>query len=78
MKQLWAPWRMVYIDQDSIETGCIFCNQSRGVEESPVVYYSRLEQGRWWDRLFFSVTGIQWSRNDRPGLRYEWSLSLLR
>ena len=34
MKQLWAPWRMVYIDHDSIETGCIFCNQSRGVEES--------------------------------------------
>jgi protease IV len=49
-----------------------------GLEESPVVYYSRLEQERWWDRLFFSVTGIQWSRNDRPGLRYEWSLSLLR
>jgi protease-4 len=49
-----------------------------GLEESPVVYYSRLEQERWWDRLFFSVTGIQWSGGDRPGLRYEWSLSLLR
>ena len=34
MKQLWAPWRMVYIDQGSIETGCIFCNQKRGAEES--------------------------------------------
>ena len=33
MKQLWAPWRMVYIDQDFIETGCIFCNRS-GVQES--------------------------------------------
>jgi ATP adenylyltransferase len=33
MKQLWAPWRMVYIDQDSMETGCIFCNRS-GVKES--------------------------------------------
>lgn len=32
MKQLWAPWRMVYIDRDSIETGCIFCNRS-GVQE---------------------------------------------
>ena len=49
-----------------------------GLEESPVIYYSRLEQVRWWDRLFFSVTGIQWSGSDRPGLRYEWSLSLLR
>ncbi|MPZ77926.1 MAG: HIT domain-containing protein [Deltaproteobacteria bacterium] len=32
MKQLWAPWRMAYIDQDSKETGCIFCNT--GVQES--------------------------------------------
>jgi protease IV len=49
-----------------------------GLEESPVVYYSRLEQERWWGRLFFSLTGIQWAGSDRPGLRYEWSLSLLR
>jgi protease-4 len=49
-----------------------------GLEESPVLYYSRLEQERWWDKLFFSVTGRQWSGIDRPGLRYEWSLSLLR
>jgi protease-4 len=49
-----------------------------GLEESPVLYYSRLEQERWWGRLFFSLTGIQWSGSDRPGLRYEWSLSLLR
>ena len=49
-----------------------------GLEESPVLYYSRLEQERWWDKLFFSLTGRQWSGSDRPGLRYEWSLSLLR
>jgi protease IV len=48
-----------------------------GLEESPVLYYSRLEQERWWDKLFFSLTGRQWSGSDRPGLRYEWSLSLL-
>jgi protease IV len=49
-----------------------------GLEESPVLYYSRLEQERWWDKMFFSLTGRQWSGSDRPGLRYEWSLSLLR
>jgi protease-4 len=49
-----------------------------GLEESPVLYYSRLEQERWWDKLFFSLTGRQWSGIDRSGLRYEWSLSLLR
>ncbi|MBI2534128.1 MAG: HIT domain-containing protein [Deltaproteobacteria bacterium] len=27
MKQLWAPWRMVYIDQGSKESGCIFCDK---------------------------------------------------
>lgn len=29
MKQLWAPWRMAYIDQDAKETGCIFCTKFR-------------------------------------------------
>jgi len=30
MKQLWAPWRMAYVDQNSKEAGCIFCNKLQG------------------------------------------------
>ena len=29
MKQLWAPWRMTYIDQGVKESGCIFCEKYR-------------------------------------------------
>lgn len=29
MKQLWAPWRMTYIDNPK-EAGCIFCDKVRG------------------------------------------------
>lgn len=29
MKQLWAPWRMSYIDQGAKEEGCIFCTHYR-------------------------------------------------
>lgn len=29
MKQLWAPWRMAYIDQETKEEGCIFCTHYR-------------------------------------------------
>ena len=27
MKQLWAPWRMAYIDQGLKDQGCIFCTK---------------------------------------------------
>jgi len=27
VKQLWAPWRMAYIDQGSKESSCIFCDK---------------------------------------------------
>ena len=27
MKQIWAPWRMAYVDQSARENGCIFCRK---------------------------------------------------
>lgn len=29
MKQLWAPWRMAYIDEGAKDEGCIFCTKYR-------------------------------------------------
>lgn len=29
MKQLWAPWRMAYIEANAKELGCIFCSKYR-------------------------------------------------
>ena len=29
MKQLWAPWRMAYIEDDAKESACIFCTKPR-------------------------------------------------
>jgi ATP adenylyltransferase len=29
VRQLWAPWRMVYIDQGDKDEGCIFCTKPR-------------------------------------------------
>jgi ATP adenylyltransferase len=30
VKQLWAPWRLAYIESDGKENGCIFCSKPRG------------------------------------------------
>lgn len=33
MKQLWAPWRMAYIEQETKELGCIFCMKPRAADQ---------------------------------------------
>jgi ATP adenylyltransferase len=32
MKQLWAPWRITYIEEGFKETGCIFCTKFQNVD----------------------------------------------
>ena len=32
MKQLWAPWRMAYIQEGAKEDGCIFCTKFRNAD----------------------------------------------
>src|SRR5436190_18846709 len=49
-----------------------------GLEANPAVYYSRAEQERWWEKMFFGVFGRRLPTGERGWLRYEWSPSLLR
>jgi len=49
-----------------------------GIEAEPAVYYSRTEQGRWWERFTFGVFGWRFPRGETAWLRYEWSPALLR
>lgn len=42
MKQLWAPWRLEYVQQADEEVGCLFClAASSGDEERLVVHRGR-------------------------------------
>ena len=43
MQQLWAPWRMAYIDDDAKEPGCIFCTkyQQSDLKAGLVLSHSR-------------------------------------
>ncbi len=49
-----------------------------GLEPNPAVYYSRMPQERWWEKLFFGVFGRKLPSGERGWLRYEWSPSLLQ
>jgi len=46
MKQLWAPWRMAYINGDDKHAGqgCIFCLQNRSAEDEERLVLHRGEQ----------------------------------
>jgi len=48
-----------------------------GLEPQPVVYYSRSEEQRWWERMFMAFFGIRLPKGQAGWLRYEWSPSLL-
>ena len=43
MQQLWAPWRMAYIDDGAKEAGCIFCTkyQQNDLKAGLVLTHSR-------------------------------------
>jgi protease IV len=59
---------------DAIE----FAASRAGLEPSPAVYYSTMEQERWWERMFFGVFGRRLPMGERGWLRYEWSPSFLQ
>ena len=44
MKQLWAPWRMAYIDGASKDEGCIFCTLPRQSDLRAALVLAQTEQ----------------------------------
>ena len=38
-KQLWAPWRLEYIEQADEQSGCIFCDAAAGDDEEWLVVH---------------------------------------
>src|SRR3990170_1154501 len=49
-----------------------------GLEADPMVYFSRAEPERWWERMFFGAFGRRLAKGEPAWLRYEWSPALLR
>ena len=39
MKQLWAPWRLEYIQQADEQEGCVFCRALEGDDETGLVVH---------------------------------------
>ena len=39
MKQLWAPWRLEYIQSADEEEGCVFCRARDGADEESLVVH---------------------------------------
>ncbi|HEX2287685.1 MAG TPA: HIT domain-containing protein [Gaiellaceae bacterium] len=39
MKQLWAPWRLEYIEQADKQEGCIFCRAVEGEDEPGLIVH---------------------------------------
>jgi len=39
MRQLWAPWRLEYIQTADEQAGCIFCRAAEGDDEDSLVVY---------------------------------------
>jgi ATP adenylyltransferase len=37
--QLWAPWRLEYIDQADEQSGCVFCDAAAGDDEERLVVH---------------------------------------
>jgi ATP adenylyltransferase len=38
-KQLWAPWRLEYIQQADEQEGCVFCLAAAGIDEDTLVVH---------------------------------------
>ena len=49
-----------------------------GLAANPAVYYSRPEQERWWEKMFFGLLGRRLPSAERGWLRYEWSPASLQ
>ena len=43
MKQLWAPWRMAYIDEGTRDEGCIFCLKPREADPRAALVLTQTE-----------------------------------